>query len=229
MFRSIPTVVKNLLIINVIVFLATMLLQKKGIDLTDLFGLHYYQASLFKPWQFVTYLFMHGGWQHLFFNMFGLFMFGPLLEDRWGPKRFLIYYIVTGFGAALAQYAVIYFQNADMLKHIQELYDQSRNYVEQSEYAEYRKAFLNKDVIVGASGSLFGILIAFGMRYPNMELLILFFPMSVKAKYLVTVYAAIELFSGLAGRAGDNVAHFAHLGGMLFGFILLTVWRKQYF
>jgi len=223
--RSIPTVTKNILIITVLAFLATNLLKNK-VDLTNILGLHYFQASDFKPYQFVTYIFMHGNFMHIFFNMFAVFMFGAVLENAWGPKKFLIFYIFTGLGAALTQLAVYYFQITPHLVQIQEALDKAVSYEAQSEILEYRKEFLNRFVVVGASGSLFGLLIAFGMMFPNAELMMLFLPIPIKAKYFVAIYGAIELFSGIAGSA-DNVAHFAHLGGMLFGFILMMIWRKK--
>jgi len=223
--RSIPTVTKNILIITVLAFLATNLLKNK-VDLVNILGLHYFQASDFKPYQFVTYIFMHGNFMHIFFNMFAVFMFGAVLENAWGPKKFLIFYIFTGLGAALTQLAVYYFQITPHLVQIQEALDKAISYEAQSEIIEYRKEFLNRFVVVGASGSLFGLLIAFGMMFPNAELMMLFLPIPIKAKYFVAIYGAIELFSGIAGSA-DNVAHFAHLGGMLFGFILMMIWRKK--
>ncbi len=228
-FGALPTVTKNLLIINVLMFGATFLLEKQGIDLTEKLGLHYYKASLFKPYQFITYLFMHGSFMHLFFNMFAVYMFGSVLENAWGPKRFLIYYIFTGLGAALTQYVVFYFQIAPNLAQFQALLEQTKNYAEQTQIIEYRNAFLNSPgfTVVGASGSLFGLLIAFGIMFPNAELMMLFLPIPIKAKYFVAIYGAIELFSGIANTASDNVAHFAHLGGMFFGFILLMIWRKK--
>jgi membrane associated rhomboid family serine protease len=224
-FRSIPTVTKNILIITVIAFLATNLLKNK-VDLVNILGLHYFLASDFKPYQFVTYIFMHGNLMHLFFNMFALFMFGAVLENAWGPKRFLMFYIFTGLGAALTQLAVYYFQVTPILESVNHVLAQTSSYAEQTEILEKKKEFLNRFVVVGASGSLFGLLIAFGMMFPNAELMMLFLPIPIKAKYFVALYGAIELFSGIA-KSGDNVAHFAHLGGMLFGFILMMIWRTK--
>jgi membrane associated rhomboid family serine protease len=228
-FGSLPTVTKNLLIINVLLFLATYLLRNTGLDLTEKLGLHYFKAPLFKPYQFITYLFMHGSFMHLFFNMFAVYMFGSVLENVWGPKKFLTYYIFTGLGAALTQLVVFYFQVTPALEHIQELLSQARSYEEQTQIIYYRNELLNSPgfTVVGASGSLFGLLIAFGMMFPNAELMMLFLPIPIKAKYFVAIYGAIELFSGLANSGNDNVAHFAHLGGMFFGFILLMIWRKR--
>ncbi len=228
-FATLPTVTKNLLIINVILFIATLLLKKQGIDLTEKLGLHYYKASLFKPYQFITYLFMHGSFMHLFFNMFAVYMFGSVLENAWGPKKFLTYYIFTGLGAALTQYVVFYYQLAPIIENANTLLAETKDYNRQSDIANELNQIFNYPnfTVVGASGSLFGLLIAFGMMFPNAELMMLFLPIPIKAKYFVAIYGAIELFSGIANSASDNVAHFAHLGGMFFGFILLMIWRKQ--
>lgn len=225
-FSSIPTVTKNILIISVIMFAATSLLESK-VDLTRILGLHYFLASDFKPYQFVTYIFMHGNLMHLFFNMFALFMFGAVLENAWGPKKFLIFYIVTGLGAAVTQLVVYYFQITPVLEHANELMSQATNYAQQTQVIEAKKEFLNRFVVVGASGSLFGLLIAFGMMFPNAELMMLFLPIPIKAKYFVAIYGVIELISGITNASGDPVAHFAHLGGMLFGFILMMIWRRK--
>jgi len=225
--RTIPTVTRNILIITVIAFLATVLLQGR-LDMVKIFGLHYFQASDFKPYQFVTYIFMHGGFFHIFLNMFALFMFGAVLENAWGPKRFLIFYIFTGLGAALTQLVVYYFQIAPKLEEWQYAFDHTADYLTQTRMLENKKAFLNSFVVVGASGSLFGILIAFGMMFPNTELMIIPIPIPIKAKYLVAIYGGIELISGLRSNPEDNVAHFAHLGGMLFGFILMMIWRRKH-
>ena len=225
--RSIPTVTRNILIISALTYLATTLLQDR-VDLVRILGLHYFQASDFKPYQFVTYIFMHGGFFHLFLNMFALFMFGATLENAWGPKRFLIFYIFTGLGAALTQLTIYYFQIEPKLEYIQALLEKATSYQDQSQILEAKKNFLNSFVVVGASGSLFGILIAFGMMFPNTQLMIIPIPIPIKAKYLVAIYGGIELISGLRANPEDNVAHFAHLGGMLFGFILMMIWRRKY-
>lgn len=226
-FRSLPTVTKNILLINIILFAATWLFEKQGIDLTNMLGLHYFAAPAFKPYQFITYMFMHGSIMHIFFNMYAVFMFGAILENTWGPKRFLFYYIFTGLGAAAIQLLVYYFQLQPIMKETNELLAQTKDYILQSQIIEQRNEYLNRLVVVGASGSLFGLLIAFGMLFPNAEMMIMFIPIPIKAKYLVAGYGAIELFSGIHNSAADNVAHFAHLGGMLFGFILIMVWKAR--
>jgi membrane associated rhomboid family serine protease len=225
-FQSLPTVTKNILIINVLLFGATWLFERQGIDLTNILGLHYFAAPAFKPYQFVTYMFMHGGFMHIFFNMYAVFMFGAILENVWGPKRFLFYYIFTGLGAAAIQLLVYYFEITPNLNHINEVLAQTKDYMEQTKIVEIRNEYLNRYVVIGA---LFGLLIAFGMLFPNSELMLMFIPIPIKAKYFVMGYGAIELFSGLRNSAADDVAHFAHIGGMLFGFILLMIWRVKRF
>jgi len=229
-FRSLPTVTKNILLINIILFAATWLFEKQGIDLTNMLGLHYFKAPAFKPYQFITYMFMHGSIMHIFFNMYAVFMFGAILENTWGPKRFLFYYIFTGLGAAAIQLLVYYFQLQPIMKETNDLIAETKDYILQSQIIEQRNEYLNRMIVVGASGSLFGLLIAFGMLFPNAELMMMFIPIPIKAKYFVAGYGAIELFSGIHNSSADNVAHFAHIGGMLFGFILLMIWkvRKTY-
>ncbi|MHB8401993.1 MAG: rhomboid family intramembrane serine protease [Bacteroidia bacterium] len=229
-FQSLPKITKNILIINVVLFIATWLFEKKGIDLINILGLHYFKAPAFKPYQFITYMFMHGSIMHIFFNMYAVFMFGSILENTWGPKRFLFYYVFTGLGAAAIQLLVYYFQLMPMMDETNNLLAQTKDYVLQSQLIEQRNEYLNRLVVVGASGSLFGLLLAFGMLFPNTELMMMFIPIPIKAKYFVAGYGAIELFSGIHNSAADNVAHFAHIGGMLFGLILLMIWkvRKTY-
>jgi len=226
-FGYLPVVTKNIIIINVIMFLASMILQTRGIDLTKYFGLHYYLADDFKPHQFVTYIFMHSGFQHILFNMLGVYIFGQVLEQVWGPKRYLIFYIVTGLGAALAQYIIMHFQISHTLDMVnQELALPSMSAYDKSELINQKYDYLNRHVIVGASGSLFGLLGAFGMLFPNRELY-LYFLFPIKAKWLVIAYGAFEIFSGLRSDPGDNVAHFAHIGGLIVGVILVLLWRKD--
>ena len=226
-FGGLPVVTKNIIIINVIVFVASMLAQARGFDLTSLLGLHYYLAPDFKPHQFITYIFMHGSVSHIFFNMFGVYIFGQVLEQAWGPKRYLIFYIVTGLGAALAQYIVMHFQISETLNMVNnELADPYMSTAAKADLIEQKYQYLNNNVIVGASGSLFGLLGAFGMLYPNRELYLYFF-IPIKAKWLVIGYGAIELFSGWRNDPMDNVAHFAHIGGLIVGVILVLIWRRD--
>jgi membrane associated rhomboid family serine protease len=220
-FTLLPPVVKNLLIINGLFFLATNVLGSQlGFDLSDKLGLHFPLADSFRPYQIITYMFMHANFMHLFFNMFALWMFGNTLENFWGPKRFLTYYMITGIGAAICHYAVVYFEMQPIL---QEINAQISNAYEQE---ALKQQVYNAHVVIGASGSVFGILLAFGMLFPN-TMLYIYFAIPIKAKWFVVLYGAAELISGITGAAGDNVAHFAHLGGMLFGFILIQYWKKK--
>lgn len=236
-FQILPPVVKNLLILNGLMFLATVSLNvSQGISLTSILGLHYYASPLFEPYQIVTYMFMHGSFSHLFFNMFALWMFGSAIENYWGGKRFLTYYIITGMGASVLHYLIVEFEimqltaglSAEEIDHVlvrgAEILEGGRN------FADPVLSQLNRlynTSLVGASGSLFGILLAFGMLFPDTLLFLIFIPIPIKAKYFVAGYGAIELFSGLQNNPADNVAHFAHLGGMLFGFLLIKYWRNQ--
>lgn len=229
-FGYLPVVTKNIIIINVITYLLTqVLLRTQGINLTDYFGLHYHLASEFRPHQFITYIFMHdtNNFSHILFNMLGVYIFGQVLEQVWGPKRYLIFYILTGLGAAIAQYIIMHFE----IRHVLDLVNQDINSsalsaADKSYLIEQKYNYLNGQVIVGASGSLFGLLGAFGMLFPNRELLIYFlFP--IKAKWLVILYGAFEIFSGIKNDPADNVAHFAHIGGLLVGVILVLLWRKD--
>lgn len=209
-----PTVTKNLIIINVLVFFGTLVAQRYGIDLTNYLGLHFFLASDFNPAQLITYMFMHGGFSHIFFNMFAVFMFGPILEQTWGPRRFLFYYILCGIGAGLIQEGVQYFEYATDI-----------SYLIQSGY--YSPDVLNQMTTVGASGAVYAILLAFGMLFPNNRMFIFPLPFPIKAKFFVIGYALIELYFAFANNPGDNTAHFAHLGGMVFGLILILYWRKK--
>ena len=198
---SIAPVTRHLLIINVIMWLAAIaFLRARIIDLNALLGLHYWQADGFNPIQFVTYMFMHDTSSifHIFFNMFSLWMFGSLLERVLGAKRYLFYYITCGLGAALVQELVWHFL---------------------SEYPFF-------SITVGASGAVFGILLAFGMIFPNMKMYIIPFPFPIKAKWVVLGYGLLELYFGITGELGD-VAHFAHLGGMIAGIILILYWKHN--
>lgn len=207
-FQILPPVVKNLLIINGIFYLATIVLQSSlSIDLYKIFGLHYYTSQYFKPWQIITYMFMHGNFGHIFFNMFALWMFGSAIENVWGAKRFLVYYLITGIGAAICHYLIVAYE-------INFIWNLPPN-----------NPYIDGFNIVGASGAVFGMLLAFGMMFPN-SMIYLYFFLPMKAKWFVIIYGVIELFYGVTGSA-DGVAHFAHLGGMLFGFILIWYWKKK--
>jgi membrane associated rhomboid family serine protease len=263
-FTLLPPVVKNLLIINGLFYLATVSFESAfGIDLVNLLGLHYFQSDLFSPYQFVSYMFLHGSISHVVMNMFALWMFGYLLENAWGSKRFLTYYMITGIGAAIVQTfmqwldlssvqaaANTYAANPTLdgfigfvRHHYPRYYDaegtlrtfinewtlakNSPGYVSQSLEYINQLVKLQMDVpTVGASGAVYGILLAFGMMFPNM-LVYIYFLFPIKAKWIVIIYGALELFSGISNNPGDNVAHFAHLGGMIFGFFLIIYWKKK--
>ena len=217
--NNIPSMTKNLLIVNFLAFVATWVLELRGIDLTSLLGLHFFMASDFHIYQFVTYMFLHGGLTHIFFNMFALWMFGSVIERVWGPKKFLFYYIVCGIGAGVAQEVVQYatYMYEDMGAY---------QYVNVNGVQVTTDAYINLWTTIGASGAVYGILLAFGMIFPNERLFIIPFPFPIKAKWLIVGYIAIELFSAMSGP-GDGVAHMAHLGGMLFGFLLIRYWQKH--
>ena len=216
--NNLPAVTKNLLIINVLCFMGALVARRYGVDLNDLLGLHFFMASDFKLYQLVTYMFMHGDFQHIFFNMFAVWMFGRTLEQVMGSKRFLTYYMIWGIGAGLVQELVEYIQYATELSH----YDGVNTGLAVIPMEEY----LNMMTTVGASGAVYGILLAFGMLFPNSQMFVFPIPFPIKAKFFVIGYAVIELFSGL-GVSGDGIAHFAHLGGMIFGFFLILYWRKK--
>ncbi len=214
-----PTITKNLIIINILFLLGTIVAQSYGIDLTYYLGLHFFMADNFNLVQLFTYMFMHGGFTHLFFNMFAVWMFGRILEQVWGPKRFLFYYILCGVGAGVIQELVQFIHYEVTLSAFDSI-NTGAAIIPMSEY-------LNLMTTVGASGAVYAILLAFGMTFPNQQIFIFPLPVPIKAKYFVIGYALIELYSGFANSANDNVAHFAHLGGMIFGFILIMYWRKK--
>lgn len=218
--REIPVVTKNLIAINVLMFLALLAFERSGIDLNNLLGLHLFLAPDFRPYQLVTYMFMHGGFTHILFNMYALWVFGSVLERVWGSSRFLLYYIIVGVGAGLVQEAVQYIYYATTLAQYMQVNLGGGLIVPMTEY-------LNLWTTVGASGAVYGILLAFAMTFPNESLFIIPFPFPIKAKYFVLIFGAVELFTGLSNNAGDNVAHFAHLGGMIFGLFMILYWRKK--
>lgn len=217
--NQMPPVTKNLLIINVLFFMAQYVGERYGVDLVNMLGLHFILASDFHIWQLITYMFLHGSFMHLFFNMFSLWMFGRIIEQVFGPKRFLFYYFVCGIGAGLMQEL---FQFGQYGLEGMAAYD-TVNYggmiVPMGE-------FLNLWTTIGASGACYGVLLAFGMSFPNERIILLIPPIPLKAKYFVIGYAAIELFSAFSS-GGSNIAHFAHLGGMLFGWLLILYWRQH--
>ncbi|HZK92637.1 MAG TPA: rhomboid family intramembrane serine protease [Prolixibacteraceae bacterium] len=257
---SMPPVVKNLIMINIVMLVATWALKNIGIDLNEKLGLFYPGSEYFRPYQFVTHLFMHANIWHLFFNMFALYIFGKVLEMVWGSKRFLIYFLVTGLGAAALHSFVTYLEIQSLQKHVAAFIntpspellaafvksnlshpatwvaDLVNNwgvapnnpvYIQQATDLVQRVLVERIDIpTIGASGAVFGVLLAFGYLFPNTELMLLFPPVPIKAKYFVIGYGAIELYMGIT-QSNSNIAHFAHLGGMLFGFILLKYWEKS--
>ena len=266
---NIPPVVKNLLIINTLVFLAATIFQSSlGIDLNGIAGLHFFLSEKFNPAQLITYMFLHANLSHIFFNMFAVFMFGRVLEQVWGPKRFLTFYLITGIGAAVMQQLVQYIELKPFLDAV-ELYKNNPSHedlvvllqkylhpltLEMAQNAQsftraydqmiasnphgattlslefvqqFKIDYLNAFTTIGASGAVFGILLAFGMLFPNTQLMLLFPPIPIKAEYFVMIYGVMELFYGVGNFKADNVAHWAHLGGMLFGFFMIRYWRKK--
>ena len=213
MREQMPPITKNLLIINILMFAARYVVTRYDIDLNALLGLHFFMASDFRPHQFITYLFMHGSFEHLFFNMFALWMFGRIIEQVMGQKRFLTYYMVCGIGAGLIQELVQYIHYLSLAPEL--------SMISRDQLAEA----LNMWNTVGASGAVYGILLAFGMTFPEERMFIIPIPVPIKAKYFVVGYAVIELLSAML-RSNDGVAHMAHLGGMLFGLFMLLHWRN---
>lgn len=233
---QIPPVVKNLLIINVLFFAASYVMESKGIHLAYYLGAFYYDSPLFRIWQPITYMFMHGGFTHILFNMFALYMFGGILESRWGAKRFLNFYFITGLGALALQLLVqsfeVYQITGSVINHgavtidlVKQMAGSNVTGITPAQSNTLLEIYTAP--MVGASGAIFGLLVAFGMLYPNVELYIMFIPLPVKAKYIIPVYILIELFLGVARFQGDSVAHYAHLGGALLGFILVKLWKDD--
>lgn len=204
---QIPTVTKNLVAINILMFIATLINEN---FMVANFAMFYPASPFFKPWQILTHMFMHGGFWHIFFNMYSLLMFGSILERSLGPKKFLIFYFVTGLGAAALHTGVEWMQ--------------ARVFIANGAVNAYQALLMSPTL--GASGAIYGVLIGFAMLYPQAQLMLIFPPIPVKAKWLVVIFAVIELFSGINGIQ-DGVAHFAHLGGMLFGWLLIRWWRKH--
>lgn len=220
--RNIPTVTKNLLILNVLAYLVGMLFGNRAGGLNDLFGLHFFLAPDFGLYQLVTYMFMHASLSHLFFNMFALWMFGCIVERTWGARKFLVYYMVCGIGAGLLQEMAQFVQF--YMIAVENVHGFSVSQI--MTVAKASAAGINLWTTVGASGAIYGILLAFGMLYPEERMFIFPLPVPIKAKFFVVGYAAIELFMAFS-ISGDDVAHLAHLGGMLFGFLLIRYWRRH--
>jgi membrane associated rhomboid family serine protease len=260
MFFRVSKAVKNLIIINILMWLASYFLSNYKISLDEHLGLFYYQSPYFHAYQFVTYMFMHGGFLHLFFNMYALFLFGTALEQVWGSKRFLIFYFITGIGAALFYTLVNHFEFIHMIKdqhafintptpgllklfierYFQDPSTELLAFINQwsqtpgdSQMIAQGKSIINSVVslkmnipCVGASGAIFGVLLGFGMLFPNTQLMLLFPPIPIKAKYFVMIYAGIEIYLGIT-QPGSQVAHVAHIGGMIFGYFMIKLWSRD--
>lgn len=264
-FEILPPVIKNLLIINVLCFLAqnTFGGVNSAFSIDDTFALHAWQSELFKPWQLITHLFMHGSWTHIFFNMLALWMFGSVLENVWGSRRFLVFYLVCGLGAALIHLLFLSYEMIPLMKDysavLQERAAAGGQYPALTKFIEkYPMGFVEKDNLlqylraglvrngdytdliskvthyydtsingatVGASGAVFGILAAFGYLFPN-TYIYLYMLIPVKAKWFVLFYGALEIWEGIQNSAGDNVAHWAHIGGAIFGLLIVMTWNK---
>jgi len=229
-FNNISPVVKNLLIFNIIGFVGSMIFTQANL----LFGVYYPDSEMFHWWQIITYMFMHGGPAHLFFNMFALFMFGPVIEQVLGAKRFINFYLITGLGALALQFLVqgIEVYNIAGTPFARDFFEFDRSTrMISSNYPGITRDNLQtlggiyNTTMVGASGAIFGLLVAFGYLFPNTSLYLMFIPVPVKAKFFIPIYILIELFLGVSRFAGDSVAHFAHLGGALFGFLLIKAWK----
>jgi membrane associated rhomboid family serine protease len=223
-FRFLPPVIKNILIINVLFFLYlnSGLDSNNDFSFMDLFALHYWKSDLFKPWQLVTHMFMHVDFTHLLFNMFAVWMFGYTLENYWGSKRFIVYYLLTGIGAGAIHLLAIHFELNNLIEsaglNVQEVFIKGyENVANLSSYVD--------NPMIGASGAFFGILMAFGMLFPNREVY-LYFLFPVKVKYFVIGLGVIELINAFS-RSNSNIAYFAHLGGMLVGFIIMKYWKSK--
>jgi len=224
-FANLTPVVKNLLIINLICFIPFVVLSDFNYDKYVVYntGVFYFNSPHFRVWELVTYMFIHGGWEHILFNMFALFSFGPILEYAIGPKRFFNLYFICGIGAALFQMLVQAYEVHALIGSFTIPLDLQIN--DPAVIAKLQGIYGSP--VVGASGAIFGVLVAFGMLYPDLELMILFVPVPIKAKYIIPIYIIIEIVMGVGQFGGDNVAHFAHLGGALLGFILVKVWRYR--
>ena len=208
-----PPVVKNLIIINVIMFIATFII---GDVMYEKFALFFFESPLFKPYQLVTHMFMHGDVWHILFNMYSLFLFGCVLEHIWGGKKFLLFYLVTGIGAALIHSGVMYLEATALETAIGA----------GDVMASVNLTQIYSTPTVGASGAIYGLLLAYGMLFPNNVMQLIFPPVAIKAKYFVIIFGVLELFLGVT-NSGGNIAHFAHLGGMIFGYFLIMYWKKN--
>ena len=238
--RQISETVKHLLIINALFFLATLSL---GPVVYDWFSLHYFKSPKFQLWQPLTHMFMHGDFSHIFFNMFGLYMFGTPLEQMWGRNKFIFFYLSTGFGAALLQMCLYHYQVQEGIQVLQTLglgsaevkqflesSVLSPEVIEQADVEILRSAYQAfSAVLVGASGALYGVLVGFAMLFPNAQLMLLFPPIPIKAKYLVPILILVDLFFGFSSYSMGPIAHFAHVGGALTGLVMMWYWKRNQF
>lgn len=230
MSMNLTPAVKNIIIINVLIYLACFVVP----GLNDALTGYYFASPNFRPWQIVTHMFMHSQYDftHIFFNMYALYLFGTALENYWGTKRFVIYYMTCGIGAFFLHMGVSYFEIQEMMKSLsdKDIYQVMVVGLEEGRSYKVQMVELYSAVntgVVGASGAVFGVLLGFGMLFPNTELMLLFPPIPLKAKYFVMIYGAIEFFLAMRQTSGDNVAHYAHIGGMIFGYLLLKYWQKK--
>lgn len=237
LFNNMPPVVKNLLLLNVVMFIITVIGEMQGIQLTRLLGGYVFNSPYFEPYQMVTHFFMHGGLFHIFFNMFALVIFGSVLEQVWGAKRFFIFYVVTALGAFIVHQLVGYFEVKSLER---ELVENGFNLYQVKDLVQdnMSKGLISTNPllrdyqvgigipVVGASGAVYGVFVAFAYLFPNTQLMLLFPPIPVKAKWLVLFLVGIALFQSFQSNPGDNIAHLAHLGGALVGFIMVLFWQK---
>lgn len=230
MGTNLTPAVKNIIIINVLIFIACFVVPGLADNLTG----YYFASPNFRPWQIVTHMFMHSmsDFTHIFFNMYALYLFGTALENYWGTKKFIFYYMTCGIGAFFLHMGVSYFEIQKMMQNLsdKEIYQVMITGLEEGRSYKVQMVELYSAIntgVVGASGAVFGVLLGFGMLFPNTELMLLFPPIPLKAKYFVMIYGAIEFYLAMRQTAGDNVAHYAHLGGMIFGYLLLKYWQKN--
>ncbi len=246
---SLPTVTKNLLIINFICWLATIALPNifPNFNLVDTLGMHYWASEKFNIAQLFTYQFLHGGFTHAFFNMFSVYMFGAAIEQYWGSKRYLMFYLIAGVGAGVVQQLIWTIDLQAMLNAINTSIEAnspaallhyeaklrtilrfgSLENATALDMLHMKNLIANAPLTIGASGAVFGLLFGFGYLFPEARMMLIFLPVPIKARAFVAIYAVAELFLGVANFSGDNIAHFAHLGGMLFGWIMIVMWRKK--
>ena len=230
MGTNLTPAVKNIIIINVLIFIACFVVPGLADNLTG----YYFASPNFRPWQIVTHMFMPSmsDFTHIFFNMYALYLFGTALENYWGTKKFIFYYMTCGIGAFFLHMGVSYFEIQKMMQTLsdKEIYQVMITGLEEGRSYKVQMVELYSAIntgVVGASGAVFGVLLGFGMLFPNTELMLLFPPIPLKAKYFVMIYGAIEFYLAMRQTAGDNVAHYAHLGGMIFGYLLLKYWQKN--